>query len=391
MLGNQWYKKEKPLTTMIGMGGGATGLVQSAGSVGKFTIGGTEYSIADGYSSPVPTSTLAGSEFTMQVTAGPFQAVIKLWGAGGGAGFRGGCAGSGAYVTGTFEFLDGETYHWVAGGGGKRGREGAQPIGGGGSGWGPNNGSSGSGGGGGGYSGLFKAPAPAAPSWKSQVYAVLIAGGGGGAGQLGSYADPHAARAGGAGGAVYPPAAAPFGTNFGGGRGSNPNQTGPTTQIRGQYAEGPGNQGGGAPKSSAPYGGEGGGNYAQSGLALQGANYGSPSWPGDNGGGGGGGGGYWGGGSGGWPTAQQYGGGGGGGGFATVAPVHPEGIECTNVSGLIARHTGSPTPKATYANSSDPDWGGAGKGSQYAGGPGPGSANDTNSGGRCGRVVIKAP
>ena len=33
MFGNQWHKKEKPLPTMIGMGGGATSLQQNAGGV----------------------------------------------------------------------------------------------------------------------------------------------------------------------------------------------------------------------------------------------------------------------------------------------------------------------------------------------------------------------
>ena len=389
MFGNSWFKKEKPILGYAGFGGGATSVFRKAGGVGKFTIdGGTEYTITEGYSSPVPTDTLGGDEFTMEVTAGPFEAVIKLWGAGGGVGANGGSAGSGGYVTATFEFLVGETYHWVAGGGGKRGNEGSQPIGGGGAGYG-SPGPQGSGGGGGGYTGLFKAPAPLGPpgGWKDQDYVVLMAGGGGGGGQTGNSASYHEPRGGGAGGAVYPPAAAPFGTNFGGGRGQNPNQSGPSTNIVGQYAEGPGNQGGGAPLGSGPpYGGEGGGVGAQQGAALTGADrpYSPPMT-----GGAGGGGGYWGGGSGGNPTGKSYNGGGGGGGFATVAPVHPEGIACTNVSGLIARHTGSPSPYTTYANSSDPDWGGAGKGAQYKNPEG--TWNDENAGGRCGRVVIKAP
>ena len=72
------FRKEKPFQGFMGFGGGATNLMRAGGTVGKFTIdGGTEYPIADGYSSPVPTNTLAGDEFTMEVTAGPFEAVIK--------------------------------------------------------------------------------------------------------------------------------------------------------------------------------------------------------------------------------------------------------------------------------------------------------------------------
>ena len=175
MFNNSWFKKENPFRSFAGYGGGSTGLLASSASVGKFTIdGGTEYKITDGYSSPVPTNTLGGDEFTMEVTAGPFEAVVKLWGAGGGCGINGGTAGSGGYVTGTFEFLVGETYHWVAGGGGKRGNEGTQPIGGGGAGYG-SPGPTGAGGGGGGYTGLFKAPGPVGPpgGWKDQDYVVL--------------------------------------------------------------------------------------------------------------------------------------------------------------------------------------------------------------------------
>ncbi len=38
MFGNQWHKKEKPLPTMIGMGGGATSLQQNAGGGGAIAV-----------------------------------------------------------------------------------------------------------------------------------------------------------------------------------------------------------------------------------------------------------------------------------------------------------------------------------------------------------------
>ena len=42
MFNNSWFKKEKPLPTLIGMGGGATGLSVNSGAGGISASGGTE-------------------------------------------------------------------------------------------------------------------------------------------------------------------------------------------------------------------------------------------------------------------------------------------------------------------------------------------------------------
>ena len=399
MFGNFWHKKEKPLAGFAGFGGGVTSLATKSGGVGKFTLAPspspgstTDYVITDGYSSPVVVGPTGGHRLAMVITSGPFIATIKLWGAGGGCGINGGTAGSGGYATGEFEFIEGETYYWTVGEGGRQGNQGGTAIGGGGAGAG-SPGPQGSGGGGGGYTALFKAPpGNSHPTATTQAYCVLCVGGGGGSGQGGNSASYHEPNRGGSGGGVYPPAASPFATNFGGGRGTNPTAPGPGTVV-GQYAAGPGNQGGGAPyyQQGSPtndgdpaggYGGERQSGNGGFGYAFQGGTYSS------GGGGGGGGGGYWGGGSGANPTGRLYGGGGGGGGFMTVPTVHPEGIGCTGVTGMNSRQNSDPSPYTVVANQSDPDWGGAGQGAQYKY---PEGWSEANACGASGRIVIKAP
>ena len=264
MFDNSWFKKEKPLPTMIGMGGGATSLQQNAGGAGKFTLAPspspgstTDYVITDGYTSPVVIGPTGGHRLAMVITSGPFVATIKLWGAGGGTGINGGTAGSGGYATGEFEFIMGETYYWDVGEGGRQSNQGGTAIGGGGAGAG-SPGPQGGGGGGGGFTALFKAPpGNSHPQARTQAYCVLCVGGGGGSGQTGNSADYHVPARGGSGGGVYPPAAPPVATNFGGGRGTNPTAPGPGAVV-GQYAAGSGNQGGGAPYYTEGSGGNDG-------------------------------------------------------------------------------------------------------------------------------------
>jgi hypothetical protein len=427
------FRKEKPFQGFMGFGGGATNLMQSAAAVGKFTIDGSnERPAADGYSTPSPTR-IGGSHFSLEVTSGPFVATVKLWGGGGGVGGpEGGCGGQGGYTQADFEFINGEQYEFVRGGGGHVAGQGTQPYGGGGQGTKISPNPSGAGGGGGGYSGMFKAPAPTpAANTRAQEYAVLIAGGGGGdggqAGEAGAPGNFHLPSKGGAGGGAKPPAAPPFATNFGGGR--DPGEPNPT-RIDGQPGRGNGGgQGGPAPTTNAasanpyfPGGGYGGsrdGAYpGPSGPTTYGFGTALTGGNGVNAGGGGsgGGGGYWGGGGSGTPTNPKTGGGGGGGGFITTPTVHPEGIGAVapfvGVCGFINPVQGpaftpqpstpdryDPTMHVLYAgaNYSDPDWEGdlpTGAGAGNAGifgGPnyGDGTWNDANAGGWSGRVVIK--
>ena len=48
MFGNNWFKKEKPLPTLIGLGGGATGWMSSSGGPGVQATGGVISDYTDG-------------------------------------------------------------------------------------------------------------------------------------------------------------------------------------------------------------------------------------------------------------------------------------------------------------------------------------------------------
>ena len=439
MLGNSWFKKEKPFLGMTGFGGGV-GSNLLGGVEGKFTVDGSnERPEKDGYSTPTSTR-IGGSHFSIEITSGPFVATVKLWGGGGGVGGpEGGCAGQGGYTQGDFEFINGEQYEFVQGGGGHVAGQGEQPYGGGGLGTKPGN-WTGAGGGGGGYSGMFKAPAPTpAANTRDQQYAVLIAGGGGGSGgqpgEAGNSGNFDLPSKGGAGGGAYPPADLPFGpptgsppvptdANYGGGRFGHP---GPTA-VNGQGGRGNGG-GGGAPatrwippnpagENRESYGGERGGYFPGTNPTEYGFGYALEGGSGTSAGGGGsgGGGGYWGGGGSGTPTNPFTGGGGGGGGFIAVPAGHPEGIGaiapfvgvCGFINGIQGpAFTPQPTKPDRYdptmhvlyaaANYSDPDWDGdlpTGSGAGNAGiygGPnyGDGTWGDPVAGGWEGRVVIK--
>ena len=448
MLDNSWYPKLKPLMGLMGFGGGATALnTKSAGGVGAFTVNGSsERPAKEGYSTPT-SGRIGGSHFSIEVTAGPFVATVKLWGGGGGSGGpEGGVGGSGGFLKADFEFLEGEQYEFVQGGGGHISGQGAQPYGGGGAGRKPST-WTGAGGGGGGASGMFKAPAPTpAANTRVQTYAVLVVGGGGGSGgstgEAGIFGDMRKDRRGGSGGSAYPPAALPFGppdgnppggpttpSNYGGGYRDTPGGV----VIRGDSGRGNG-AGQGAPRTTGiipmgwpdQYGGERGGYYPAPTTPQPQYGFGQ-KFEGDSGlpsggdgttaggGGAGGGGGYWGGGGSGTPTNPDSGGGGGGGGFITVPTVHPEGIgaiapfgAATGLRGpQVPQFTPQPTITDRYdpvyqplyraGGYDDPDWDGdlptgAGAGnSGIYGGPnyGHGPWSDPNAGGWAGRVVIK--
>jgi hypothetical protein len=87
MLGNPWFKKEKPLPSLIGMGGGAQALSQSSGVSFKATGGnqspGDGLEPGNGYKYHVYTST---GEGTFEVTAGTTNVDILVLGGGGAAG-----------------------------------------------------------------------------------------------------------------------------------------------------------------------------------------------------------------------------------------------------------------------------------------------------------------
>ena len=89
MFNNSWFKKEKPLPTLIGMGGGATGLSVNSGAGGISASGGTE--TEDGN---YKIHTFEGSG-AFVVNAGTFNVEYLVIAGGGGAGQQGGGGGAG--------------------------------------------------------------------------------------------------------------------------------------------------------------------------------------------------------------------------------------------------------------------------------------------------------
>ena len=361
-MNNEFFTKEY-IAGLMGMGGGPGGSsFHSGAGEGKFTINdGTEYTLTEGYSSPVHGTLVGGSNFTMEVTSGPFTATVKLWGGGGAVGDNGGTAGCGGYLTGEVEFEAGKTYHMTAGGGGYVYNDptapsptySKQPIGGGG-------GTSSQTGGGAGFSGVFRAPPTNYPTARTQPYAVMIAGGGGGSGRTATYMSYYEPAMGGGGG---------YGT--------------PSPQ-RGRRGDHP------SPTLSGAGGGSSGGEEGNPGNPTEGGKPGIALFGGTTlNRGGGGGGGYWGGGSGGRSGWTNYGSGGGGGGFVCDPTNHPDSVQVSNTSGSYPRGHNSGPPFTAIANGPDPDRGGAAVGKRWNGN----SPNQYQNGGRgkCGRVVIKAP
>lgn len=98
MFGNQWFRKESPLLSMIGLGGGAGGKL-TAGSAGQFmeASGGSESTSGD---YKIHTFTASGNfVVTTAPTDGYTVEYLIIAGGGGGANNRGGGGGAGGQIT----------------------------------------------------------------------------------------------------------------------------------------------------------------------------------------------------------------------------------------------------------------------------------------------------
>ena len=93
MFSNSWFKKEKPLLTMIGMGGGVTGLGFGGGSTPFEASGGQQNGIAPGNGYKYHTFYNPGPG-TFTVTQGTRECHVMVLG-GGGAGGGGPSAADG--------------------------------------------------------------------------------------------------------------------------------------------------------------------------------------------------------------------------------------------------------------------------------------------------------
>ncbi len=133
MSNNSWFKKEKPLPTMIGMGGGATGLVNAGGAAA------TILTVPTGVAGPGFWDLKSQGNLTLNLGAtydigvadagAEIAVTVHMWGAGGsggrasGSGGGGGgsdpavpvAGGGGGYTTGTMTLVNGTTYKAVVG------------------------------------------------------------------------------------------------------------------------------------------------------------------------------------------------------------------------------------------------------------------------------------
>ena len=352
MLGNSWFKKLKPLPSMIGMGGGAT-------SLGQHGIAAPAW---DGFTT-TQTFSYTGSDQSWTVPVSTTTIGFFIWGAAGASGpspavtnYK--IGGSGGYTEGIITVTGGETLWIVVGQGGVIGNTSPRVYGGGGAGGHTNRAANEWGVSGGGLSGIFAAPGPVGGTTMptgSVPKAIAIAGGGGGYGLNSTFrptpggstppmGDPDSWSAkgalipaplggwmwpGGPGGAAAPYPIDPTGVTF-----DNVFHHAGGGGLRGENA--PGNQYGGDmpggfnirfPFTGSPYAPQpvaGGGSQSAGGYGVDGAEDGDPGTAlngGDAGeagyeyAGGGGGGGWYGGGGGGadWPSA--YGAGGAGSGY----------------------------------------------------------------------------
>ena len=87
MFGNWWFKKEKPLPGLIGLGGGATGYIFRGGAAAVEATGGTKYETPDSTYHVFTATTPA----PFAVTAGAGNITVMLVGGGG----PGACGGGG--------------------------------------------------------------------------------------------------------------------------------------------------------------------------------------------------------------------------------------------------------------------------------------------------------
>ena len=92
MLNNSWFKKERPLPTMIGLGGGATGLAGAGGANNLEATGGTTNEPGNGYKYHLfdyPNS----DNFVVDKVGATGEIEVLVVGGGGGGGNGGGEGG----------------------------------------------------------------------------------------------------------------------------------------------------------------------------------------------------------------------------------------------------------------------------------------------------------
>ena len=244
------HKKESPILSMLGFGGGGTGTALVAG--GASALPGAQVTITPPGGSATPYNFdndfwefNSTGTYTMYVTGQDFSTNVTAIGGGGGKGTQSGTgAGGGGYSRGTVTFKSLETYVIVVGDGGPGGS--AHPgVGGGGPG-------DGARGGGGGYAGVFYASV-------SQPNSILIAGGGGGSG-----GPPSGGHGGGGGGTTGGSSNGPGGTGTGGSQSGGGSPGGAALAGGTAFAGGGGGYwGGGSGSDQGPHspGGGGGSGY----------------------------------------------------------------------------------------------------------------------------------
>jgi len=118
MLGNFWFKKEKPLLGLTGMGGGV-GSSLVGGGVGSFSAtGGTTSTPGNGYAYHVFTYPNS-SNFVVSSGSGTAEVLVVAGGGAGGDGTYGGGGGGGGVIYDTsFPVTSGNTYPVTVGRGG---------------------------------------------------------------------------------------------------------------------------------------------------------------------------------------------------------------------------------------------------------------------------------
>ncbi len=124
---NSWFKKEKPFLSLQSMGGGAAGLMISAGTPEPIAAtGGTKSTPGDGYVYHVFTS--SGSLSVTQGKGSEYNFLVV--GAGGGGGFdRGGGGGAGGLYNATDVKMGAPgTYPVTIGGGGSGAPSPGSPV-----------------------------------------------------------------------------------------------------------------------------------------------------------------------------------------------------------------------------------------------------------------------
>ena len=332
---DRWFKKEKPLQGLTGLGGGISSRL--------FGAAGTAW---DSFSNTT-TFSHTGSDQSFSVPATTTQIGFMIWGAAGGS-YRGtrsatdyACGGSGGYTEGVVSVTGGETIIVVVGAGGA-GTNGADAgYGGGGDGGYTPRGAGEWGTAGGGMSGIFASPGTvySGNTWQSPAgpRAIAIAGGGAGYGLNGnirptpqqynvntSKLNPDGFSLPGPSPLTFTRANMWHDAGGGGARGENGGSGTPESEDASSYIIGPGNPGSttAAEGGSQTAGGRGVEASAVDGATGAQGQGGNAADAGYEYAGGGGGGGWYGGGGGGasWPS-PAYEPGAGGSGFIGVPTI----------------------------------------------------------------------